>query len=185
MISKIQTLSRFNLLLILFTSFISCSNGDEVKLVKTDYDYSIEIPAFLTKVSNLNEDASLQYQHAWKELYMIVIDENKTEMDKAIEEYDLSPEYSNNLKGYTNLILFNFEENLGLYNISVEDTYINQLPAKQFSTTGLVDGIEIFYSVALIEGKHKYYQVMTWTLADKKNQYEQQMKDAIQSFKEI
>ena len=93
-----------------FLSSSSCVSEDAVEVVNIQGKYSLSVPSFLTKVNNLNEDASLQYQHAWKELYVIVIDEAKSEIGTALKTYDLEGIYSQDLKGYTDLVLENFSQ---------------------------------------------------------------------------
>lgn len=181
------TVSYIKFLALLFITLISvaCTDSNKSNLVSVENRYSISLPSFLTEVHNLNEDASLQYQHAWKEFYIIVIEDSKEEIDKVFEEYDMPPEYSNTLQGYTNLVLHNINQNSSISSVSVEDTTINQLPAKLFTTTEKIDGIDVYYSVAVIKSDDYFYQIMTWTLSSKKYQYKDQMEDILRSFKEI
>src|SRR5690554_7161582 len=119
----------------------SCVSGDEEQLVTIGDKYSLSIPAFLTKVSNLNSDASLQYQHAWKGFYVIAIDESKNEMQKALEENNLTDSYENNINGYSKLILDVFKESLiNPYQSALIDTTVNGMPAKLTTLTGRVEG---------------------------------------------
>ena len=166
--------------------FQSCGSGDEEQLVTVSNKYSLSIPAFLTRVSNLNEDASLQYQHAWKEFYVIAIDEPKEEMQKALDENDLTTIYTNDIDGYSKLILVVFKESLSSPNQSeLIDTTINQMPARLTTLSGTVDGINAFYSIGIYEGEENYYQVLSWTLSSKKHTYQNKMKKVLYSFKEI
>lgn len=83
----------------------SCEPSDEYQIVNIDDKYSLTIPSFLTKVNNLNDNASLQYQHGLKEFYVIVIDESKIELQNALEDYQLTEYFTNDVKGYSDLLL--------------------------------------------------------------------------------
>lgn len=56
--------------------------------------YSIEIPMYMDKALNLNEDASLQYQYLPKEFFVIVLDESAEEMHQIMNENELTDRYS-------------------------------------------------------------------------------------------
>ena len=106
----------------------SCGSGEEEQIITVGNNYTLSIPSFLTKVNNLNDDASLQFQHAWKEFYVIAIDESKEELQKALIENDLIDLYENNIGGYSKLILDGFKESLSNpYQSEIIDTTINKM----------------------------------------------------------
>lgn len=166
--------------------FQACTSGNEEQLVRVGAKYSLSIPSFLTKVSNLNDDASLQYQHAWKEFYVIVIDESKDEMQKALEVNNLTDFYKNNIDGYSRLILDVLTESLtNPYQSALIDTTVNGMPAKLTSLTGKVEGMDAFYSIGIYEGKERYYQVLSWTISSKQYSYKSKMEKILYSLKEL
>lgn len=166
--------------------FQSCASGDEEQLITVGNKYSLSIPSFLTKVNNLNDDASLQYQHAWKEFYVIAIDESKEEMQTVLIKNDLTELYKNNIVGYSKLILDNFKESLSNpYQSQIIDTTINNMPAKLTTLSGRVEGIDAFYSIGIYEGKDSYYQVLAWTLNRKKHSYKPKMNKILYSLAEL
>jgi len=175
----------FIFLTILF--IISCKSGDSKKLVTINNKYSISLPPFLVKASiTLNEVASLQYLNAWKEFYVIVIDESKFEFNQALIENNFNSVYSNDINGYSRLILNLFEQNIAISRKSeITDTLINNMPAKLLTISGRVEGMDAFYSLAFIQGKERYYQVIAWTLSSKEYKYKDEMKKIIYSFKEL
>lgn len=179
-------MKNLTILVVITIILASCQPTDTEKRVTSDNKFSISLPSFLTKVSNLNEDASLQYQHAWKEFYVIVIDETREEIQKALTDNNLTERYPNNIDGYADLILDNFTQSIVVSNKSIEiDTLINNLPAKVLTVSGQVEGIDAFYYLAFIEGKQRYYQIMTWTLSSKEYEHKEKMKRLLYSFKEI
>jgi hypothetical protein len=166
--------------------FTSCQSVDKDQLVTIENKYSISIPSFLTKVNNLNEDASLQYQHAWKEFYVIVIDESKSELQKALIVNNLTKTYSNDISGYSKLILDVFERGIsGSQKSEIIDTLVNNMPARLLTVSGRVEGIDAFYSLAFIQGKERYYQIMAWTLSSNEYEYRDKMSHVMYSLKEL
>lgn len=157
--------------------YISCNSKTEYQTVKVKNKYSLEIPEFMSEAQTLNPEASLQYQNALREFYVIVLDEPKTQFpnQKAI-----------NLEEYKNIVLENMKMNLSEPTISpIEDTIINGLKAKLFSVSDNTENIEIYYQFAYIESKSNFYQVMTWTLENKKDKFSNDMDKIIASFKEM
>ncbi|MDR6966743.1 hypothetical protein J2X31_000741 [Flavobacterium arsenatis] len=157
--------------------FVSCNSKTEYQTITVDNKYSLEIPDFMSEAKNLNTEASLQYQNVLREFYVIVLDEPKTEFpnQEAI-----------NLEEYKNIVLENLKMNLSEPTISpVEDTIINGLKAKLFSVSDNTENIEIYYQFAYIESNSHFYQIMTWTLENRKDKFSLDMDKIIASFKEI
>ena len=166
---------------------ISCRPGNTEQLVTVENRYSISLPSFLIKAGNsLNENASLQYQNIWKEFYVIVIDELQSDVREALIDNELTDTYSDDLKGYSELLLYNFGQSIKISHKSdIVDTLINNMPAKVLTIKGETEGLNIFYSLAFIQGKERYYQVMTWTSAKQENTYKDKMNKILYSFKEL
>jgi hypothetical protein len=182
---KRQTMKKITILLLTILSLNSCQSGDEQQTVTIENKYSVSIPSFLTKASGLNDDASLQYQH-WKEFYVIVIDEPKSEMQKALDDNNLNETYTNDIKGYSELLMNEFEQAISVSHKSeIIDTTINNMPARLLTVSGRTEGIDAYYSLAFIQGKERYYQIMAWTLSNKEYEYKDKMNRIMYSLKEL
>lgn len=83
-------------LLIIFT-FNACEGDLNTKMISVNKRYTISIPADMSESSELNDDASLQYEDMWEDFYVIVIDESKQEMQQALEMFDMTDGFENNL----------------------------------------------------------------------------------------
>src|SRR5688572_23783765 len=105
-----------NTKLLLFISLawmaISCEE-EGTQTVKIDGRYVMEIPGSMEKTSELNNEASMQYQNMLQELYVIVIDEPKLQLDIALEQNSLYDQYTSDLDGYARLITENMKASLG------------------------------------------------------------------------
>ncbi|CAN5892041.1 hypothetical protein BH11BAC7_BH11BAC7_06770 [soil metagenome] len=150
--------------------------------------YKISIPKHMSVSKELNDDASLQYQDVYKELYIIVIDEPKTDFIKTfstseVNEYDdkLTPE-----KNYRMVQMKTMKEKMTLRGEpGVKKANLNGLDAEIVDFTGAVEGVEsdIYYKLAFVEGTKNLYMIMTWTLASDKEKNSDEMDQMIQSFK--
>lgn len=168
-------------LLILVVIAISCGKENKVSIIKNN-NYSIEIPNDLTETKLLNDVASLQYENQFKEFYVIVIDESKKSL---LDFFAPNSETPNNLYGYSELLKVNMASVLGKVDFSkIETIQINGMKAKVFSVETKIENLDAYYKFGFFESKNSYYQVMLWTLLDKKVDHEPRMQKIIESFKE-
>ncbi len=150
--------------------------------------YKISIPKHMTVSTELNDDASLQYQDIYKELYVIVIDEPKTDFIKTFSDPELN-EYNDKLtpeKNYRMVQMKSMKEKMTMKNEpGIKKQTINGLDAEVVDFTGTVEGVEsdIYYKLAFVEGTKNLYMIMTWTLDSDKNKNSEEMDQMIQSFK--
>lgn len=183
-----KILSSFYLLALLSVLFSlnACTTQTTYETVKSDQKYSLELPSYLQKGTDLHEVATFQYQNLLKEFYVVVIEDDKAELNKIIDQNGIEEMYPKNFTGYTDLLVAGFNENPDIkIDNKVTDWAIGTLPAKNFSLNGTLEGIDIYYHYTLIEGKNTYYQVMQWTLADRKDNYKEEMNKIAKSFKEL
>lgn len=162
---------------LLFTVLISCNSKTEYQTVTIKNKYSLELPDFLSEVTNLNAGASLQYQNPLREFYVIVLDEPKSKFPN---------QESVNLEAFKTILRNELQTNLNNPKFSSDrDTVINGLKAKLFSLSDNSNNIDIYYQFAYIESKNHFYQILTWTLENRKDQFSLDMNKIIASFKEI
>lgn len=182
---KIISLSLFILIASLLIT--SCESQEPKKdIVTIDNLYTIELPDILSKATNLNDDATLQYQNLLQELYIIEIHESIDEFEKVMKDSELDKTYSVDLDGYTKLLLDNFYTSVKpIKDSGIQSSTINSMDAKIIEMEAKSGDLEIYYHIAFVKGKKNYYQLMTWTLLNKKEDHKQAMKAMIESFKEI
>lgn len=180
--------------LILFISLTSCiemikgaaksinesSHLEKESLSSSDYTtvdvenlYQLDVPKYMKEMPSLHPEASLKYANIYKEVYSVVIHENKEQfidVFKELDEYDseLSP-----VENYTNVQKKMYSERME--NIQMEDyglVEINGYPARQIKISGFVEGTEISYVIAFIEGSENIFMLMNWTSKVQFNRYE-------------
>lgn len=178
-------MKKTGLLLIGLLILLSCGSKAPQKVV-IENRYSMEVPETLVKATDLNKEASLQYQNIYLEFYVIVIDETKKEVIDAIVQNNLTADYTQDFNGYSKLILDNYTNSIKIKEKSdVTDFTVNGLKAKKMTIEGTYENIDAFFYLALIEGKDRFYQIMTWTLQTKKNDFSADMEKMINSFTEL
>ncbi len=164
----------------------SCADQQGTKTIAKKNLYELTLPSFLSETSNLNEDASLEYQHLFKEFYVVVIDEPKDEFHQVLIDYDLTETYTSDLEGYTNLILDDMKTALTNPTISeVSEANVNGLPARFVTVDSKIEGIQIYYAYGMYEGQDNYYQVIAWTLSEKQDTHKAKMQDILESLNEL
>lgn len=166
--------------------FVSCAESEKTNTITIEDRYSMEIPEFMTSTTILNSEASLQYMNALKEIYVVVIDENKLMVHQAIDESGLEETYSKDLEGYSKLIVDqNYLNNDNFTLDEYKTSEINGLKIRTTEAIGKVENIDCIFLFGFIEGKNYYYQVSTWTMLARKNTYLKKMYKMIHSFKEL
>ena len=161
---------------------VSCNKSETVQTVKIKNQYSIELPESLSKTNDLNDDASLQYQNLYDEFYIIVIDEKTTEIDDLFTTLNKKL----GLTSYVDFIKTDYEKGMKSPVFSgIKKGKIHGLESQIISISGRYENMEVFYKIAFLKSEKYYYQVMLWTLLDKKEEHEKEMDKVIASFKEI
>ncbi len=157
------------------------------QVVEIKNDYSLELPDFLNVTDSLNPNASLQYQNINKELFVIVIEEDRKEFTKKIIDNNAEKVYPPNLKGYTDIINHSIGETITISaRTEIIDLEINGLPAKNFTIQGQTkDKIPVYYSFTVVRGENNYYQIAQWTAKNQRALFEEQMIKIANSFKQL
>jgi hypothetical protein len=169
-------------------SLIVCSSFklSDSRRVVINHEYSLEIPNGFEENKTLNDDASLQYADLNDDMYVIVIDEDKTDFVKAykgINDYNPGTTVEQN---YRRVQIASMQKKIK--KASKPDIYnskIDGYDAEIVNFTGNVKGIKpkIFYKTGFLVTDDKCYMIMTWTLADYRLTNDDVLDRIINSFK--
>lgn len=163
------------------------STDGDWRTISTNSYFDVDIPSKMTISTELNDEASVQYEYVQevagtvKELYMIVIMETKEE----IETYELDMEFD--ALSYGDLSVANLEGGLDTYEVltkNPEIESINGLDCAKYEMSGSLGAVGVYYKLGVFEGENAFYQVLTWTLEDQKSEFKGDMEKMINSFKE-
>lgn len=181
MIKKIGTL------LLLMVVLVGCKNKAEYIDIVQDDTFSVSVPTTMQKTRALNGEATLQLQNVKEELYLIVIKENKKEIDElfkatavAGEGEDIFGDFSQTTLEY----LTSTVEELNPEELKLQVSMQHNLPTRKVDFTARISGLDVYYKFAAFEGKEDYYQVLTWTMKEYKEKNQEVMNKMLDSFKE-
>jgi hypothetical protein len=148
--------------------------GKPQVMTSTDGAYQLTVPGNWSRQTDLNQEATLQAANPREELYVIVIKEPKSDFPKSAT-----------IDTVTNLVKDNARE--AITNATFTEplpTLVNGNFARQFEVGGSVSNIDAKYLYTIVETRQYYYQVMSWTLADRFAENKAKMRDVSNSFKE-
>ena len=140
--------------------------------------YSMDIADYMSSTTDLNQEASLQYQSPVREVYVAVIDESKAEL-QALNLFFSLPAYSDLAsQNFGTLPEHTIEKQ--------ENAQINGLNAivTDFSATLPENNAGVFYRLAVVESPTHFYQITGWTLKERRDLYYDDLTRMIQSFRE-
>ncbi|OIQ16016.1 MAG: hypothetical protein BM557_10700 [Flavobacterium sp. MedPE-SWcel] len=162
---------------------LSSCDSNKTKILKIRGLYSLEIPEFLSETNDLNDYASLQYKNQLREFYVVVIHEPKNEFQETLVNNGLEEHYTSDLNDYTELAWVGLETSLSFDSKpKIKSLEINNLDAQVMDITGTTEGVSIYWKFACIEGRNNYYQVVVWTLVDRREKYQPAIDAIIDSF---
>jgi hypothetical protein len=174
--------------LIISAILVACKPSTEVSYqrIEAKNGYSIEIISSMIPSNSLNSEASLQYVEEMRQLFIIVLDEEKEAINSVIAaDEELADYYSQDLAGFSELIMDNFVFQMDVKQAEhFKDTTIQNHPAKTIRLSATLNDVEIFYSLAFIEGERNYYQIWSWTHNESVSENLPLMEHMLFSFKE-
>lgn len=167
----------------------SCgSSSTKFEEVRVGGKFSIKLPDYMSSTQNLNDDATLQYGNVVKGIYVMVIEDNKKELYDLLQHYDLTEEFASNFEGYIALTAADDGMNPFLMPHDLDNikpTTINGLKAINLANIRQIEDKEVYYRMAIIDGKSTYYQLITWASAQREARFSDDMEKIINSFKEL
>ena len=158
-------------------------------VVKIQDLYSMRIPTFMTVTTQLQEDASLQYNNPFKEKYIIVLNEEREETMSFMNDYGVYDESKSQLENYVDMRLgYLIESGISVTNqTELKSKMINGRKAYSTVIDANVPDIDqdITYFFTYLEGKDHFYMISSWTLYDRKDGYKEEVETMVKSFKEL
>jgi hypothetical protein len=162
--------------------------GDSSRTIIINNQYSVVLRNHMVQAYDLNDEASLQYNDIYKELYIIVIDEPSNDFMKAFIEVGDWDSTMSVVENYRRVQIQSFKESINMTAApQVKKTFAGKSPMEIVEFTGLVDGIEeaISYKIGFIEADKNLYMIMTWTLASMEVGHRPEMFEMLRSFRSV
>ena len=136
----------------------------------------IEIPDNWSERTDLNDEADIQVAYLRKEMYIIVMSEDKQDFEDSFtaESYsELTREFITD--GLTSLEISD----------TAEELEIDGHSALQYEIRGTMDGIKIAYLHITVDGDQAFHQIIAWTLPSKWDTNRPILESVINSFQEL
>lgn len=178
---------KFGIIAFLFLGLAACSGEIKYKTDSSSGFYTIDVPERMETAFDLNSQAATQYEYVKdeggvvKEHYLIILLETKEE----IASYDLGFEFD--AMSYGEIAVQSLEGGLDNYNILTKAPkveQINGMDCVKYEMEGSLGAVNVFYKLGVFEGEKAFYQVLTWTIKDQKEEFLPIMDKMIGSFKE-
>lgn len=145
----------------------------EYAIVQHDELFSIEVADYMYETGQINPYATLAYGNHPEEVFLMVIEDVKSDLQAETPGY--------NLESYYRYATSQFDQGADK---ARKDLTIAGMPAILDESIGDVNERKVRYMLAVMEGKAHYYQVMAWT-SDENTQYFDDLEYMIKSLKEI
>lgn len=149
---------------------------------KVGHIFHISVPDYMQKTTLLNDAAAVQYENSEKEIYMIVIEDSKEDLEISQVKFESLMEFHD-----SNIAALKTEENA-----AVEST------PKQFESNGIKfvqsdlkvvlkdekTTTNVSYLVTYAESPTHYYQILCWSLTPDYKKYVEDFKKIAASIRD-
>ncbi|HCS20310.1 MAG TPA: hypothetical protein DIW47_07070 [Bacteroidetes bacterium] len=191
---------KFIPLVLIALLFVSCSDsrglldlfskGPENLSLKKDFtllevegDYSLLVPKYMKEDKSLHPDASLAYKHEVKEVAVLVIDENKSELIGSLALLDGYTDSASFIENYAKVQMNMISANLGFPEMGEPVLKkIGELDAAQVWLEGQIEEAPVVYFLSCVDAGEKVYMVMSYTSKEKKTKFEDTFRKIADSF---
>ncbi len=145
--------------------------------------FSLTMPSYMEAApdNKLNPTAKLQYCNYYRNVYALVLDQNKT--DAANTDTSLR-QYANRYVRQMTSTMIKPQQ------IDSANTTIGGLPSIALTITGDLGQLKdlrerIYYRIAFAESPTHYYHIATWTWDSRRKNFAADLEKIMQSFREI
>lgn len=129
---------------------------------KGGHVYSMAIPNYMIKTFELNDDASLQYINEAKEAYVVVIDDDKQQLESLGISFG-------NPSEFLDFFVNDYKTDASKRKLSKTKTFSNN--GHHFAQAELEwedEGTGYYMLITAVETKGHFYKVLCWTTAEHK-----------------
>lgn len=182
---NIILMKNFHFIAAAFVIFLmaGCNPFQRTNWVKMEKDsYTIMLPDYMTPQTDLHEDANLQYANIEKEVYIVVLEEPAIDFETAFADTSLG--YPPTMQGYSDLIYEEFKLNMDSSLVSISERQIQKegnVERHTFNSVATLDTFDAYYEFGIVRNDSTYYQIIAWTLADRKEQYKDDLAKMVKS----
>lgn len=140
--------------------------------------FTLDLPGYLTKAWDLNEVASLQYQNTMKDVYVVVIEDNKEQLESLGMKFTGPQEFLDNfLNGYQ-------QEAKKRKVFRLPEFENNGIRHAQAEISWKEDDVDFYMLATIAESPKHFYKILCWTTVQNSDKYMDDFKKIAKSLKE-
>ncbi len=160
-----------------FLFFNSIFSQTIMKELKVGHSFNISLPSYMSRTVGLNDVASIQYKNTVKDIFGVVIEDNKEELNLAELNYSSINEFTEEF-----VKVFLEDEPSKKFSNPIYDKK-GEINFAEFDATYYDDEskIEIYYLVGIVETKTSFYKVLSWCAGSEKSKYKEDFKRILYS----
>jgi hypothetical protein len=142
--------------------------------------FQLNLPTYMSKTGGLNSAASIQYKSVIKDIYGFVIYDTKEELSLVEMNFSSISEF--------------YEEFIKDFLVGEKNRKISKPKISRQGKTSFIESdvtyydqdaeIEIFYLVGVVETEKAFYKVISWSAADKKDQFKADFQQILYSLRD-
>lgn len=149
--------------ILFFSALISfASKSQDFTTRKGGNCFTMDIPAYLTRTFELNDAASLQYQNTSRSVYVIVIEDEKAQLEslgiKFVNAKDFLDNFVNDFK----------KDFQGRKQVNPKDYTKNGNKYSQVELYWNEEGNDYYMLITGVETPEHFYKIMCWTPLENK-----------------
>lgn len=151
-----------------------------LKEYKAGHVFTVSLPDYMSKTVGINTYSAIQYKSEVKDVYGFIIFDTKEELGLAELNYASIKEfYDNFIEGF-----LDDQENRKVSEPSTQvKAGINFIEC-DFTYFDKDAEMEIYYLVGIVETKKSFYKVLSWSAAEKKDQFKADFQKILYSLKD-
>jgi len=172
------------LMLIIINWSCGSSETSETKFKPFKYysDFQLDLPEYMTEVDLQNADAQMQYGDMLKEHYALIIMENISDLVDLGFDFNIDDYMGFALENVMNTISNSKSERV--HKTIQNETGIDYISYKIWGTLE-EENIDVYYRLTIFKSDTRFYNLMTWCMADDERTYDPIMDKMIRSFEEL
>jgi hypothetical protein len=177
---------------------VSCGNSEGEKRAAVDTSefktetlegyFQISIPKKMKKTSQLNSEASMQFENNHNNTFLVILQEDKSDFLKAYGEAGYLDNTMSDIENYRKLQVDYFIKRLTVLEKGEPDAVkINGKNAAQIEFTCQVPtaNSNIFYVMTFVESEDDLYMIISWTLSLLEDEHKDSFYAMANSFKTL
>lgn len=170
------TILTTTLVLIASTAFAQTT----MKEYKVGHVFYVNLPDYMSKTTGLNDAAIIQFKNSIKDIYCLVLEDNKEDLELAQMKFSsINDYYDNFIKDF--LIKEKKRSISQPVSQTIGDNKFIECDATYYSKDAKMD---IYYFVGIVETKNAFYKVYCFGNLESKDKYKTDFQKILYSLKD-